>query len=329
VKEAVSAMSAVHWTNDQRQVNPMENSRISGDLPLRPAVWDKSWSQYKILGSSSPLAFEQKLLQIPPEQSAVLRSTCSIFVDVLRATTTLVAVAAAGCDGIFVDIKPKDRKFLFVPPFERGEWVYGGEQYGKPIQGATATGELVDGVIDNSPTSVHSEHLTGKLLRCFSTNGARALGVLSSAGFASVHALSFANVDVTIGSILDRQPNRIWFTCGGFYGCASLEDSIAAGMAISLLIALGFADLDDIDDEATAMLIQAQHFTEDGILRADLLQKVLAKKQVARLISAYGHAGDIPACVSGIGLADGLWLSMRSTVLAVEHTGVPFLVAQR
>ncbi len=300
----------------------------SGDLPLRPAVWEKSWSHYKILASCSPLAFDQKVLQVPPEQREVLRSTCSVFVDVLRATTTLVAVAAAGCQGIFVDIKPKDRKFRFVPPFERGEWVYGGEQYGKPIEGETVTGELVAGVIDNSPMSVRPEDLAGKSLRFFSTNGARALGALASTGFASVHAVSFANIEATIQSIMNRAPERMWFTCGGFYGCASLEDSVAAGMAINLSIASGFADLDEIDDEAMAMLIQAQHFMENGILQADRLQRVLANKQVARLIGAYEHAADIPACVSGIGLPDGLWLAMESTVLAVERTGIPFLVVE-
>ena len=76
-------------------------------------IWDKSLSHYKIFGSCSPATFEEKLLQVQKGNNddrvkdlKRLNNSAAIFVDVLRATTTLIAVGASGTKGIVVDKKP-------------------------------------------------------------------------------------------------------------------------------------------------------------------------------------------------------------------------------
>lgn len=300
-----------------------------GPTIVRPDVWGLSWRDFKIHGCSSPHAFGQKLLQVPQADPPVLRNAAAIFIDILRATTTFVAIAAAGCDGIYVDVKPKDRRFRFMPPLEGGTWVYGGEQYGHPILGETDSGELVEGIIDNSPLSVREKMFTGKSLRFFSSNGARALNSLASASFRSIHALSFANIDATVRSVIAQHPERVWVTCGGFHGAASLEDSVAAGFAIKRLLDVGFAGTDEIDDEAEAMLILALHFSDDTGLDEERLVERLGTKQVARLINPFGHINDVRACVRGEGLQHGMWDAMRNVSLVADTPNAPLLIAER
>jgi phosphosulfolactate phosphohydrolase-like enzyme len=187
----------------------------------------------------------------------------------------------------------------------------------------------VDGIIDNSPLSVSKSMFKGKYLRFFSSNGASALASLISAHFQSIHALSFANIDATVRSVLAKRPERVWVTCGGFYGSSSLEDSVAAGLAIQGLIDAGFAGADDIDDEAEAMRIQAIHFRNNTQIDAERLVSTLDSKQVSRLITPFGHKQDIRACVRGDGLEHGLWNAMISVSLVASAQCNSLLVPEQ
>lgn len=291
-----------------------------------PEIWGKSWRHFRVLGSHSPEAFTQKLAQVPKGQPHVLGNAAGVFIDILRATSTLVAIAAAGCEGIYVDRKPKDRVFQFVPPMSDGTWVYGGEQYGRPIRGETADGIAVDGIIDNSPVSVRRAMFDGLRLRFYSTNGAHALGVMGLAKFARVHAMTFANVGATATAVLARAPSRIWLVCGGFYGCASLEDAVAAGLLIEQLVLRGYTRSEELDDEAEIMLVLARQYREgSGGFGMERLMQTLETKQVARLIGEFGHLSDVRACVVGDGLQPGLWDAMTPVSLAASDSAVPYL----
>lgn len=278
-------------------------------------VWDESLSSYKILGSVSPATFRQKFKQVPDTNPPYLSSSGAVFVDILRATTTLVAVGAAGSKGIVVDKKPQDSIYSFTAPILPHEsWVFGGEFNGSPITGIDGCGERVVGVIDNSPRSVRRETFESKYLRFFSTNGADAFDALTPAMFASISALSFANIAVTAADLVERNPERVWLVCGGFYGGSSVEDTVAAGFLIKRLVEIGYATEDQLDDEAQEMVVHAKYFQHGReFLEQELLTR-LQQGQVFKLLDKRGHGGDVETCINGNEIPD-LWDSMRQTAL--------------
>ncbi|TDD28370.1 hypothetical protein E1218_07570 [Kribbella turkmenica] len=288
-------------------------------------VWQSALSKYKILGSQTPAGFTEKRSHVPDDDAAV---TSAIFADILRATTTLIAAAAAGCGGIYVDVKPT----LGVFPFERppnihdpGTWVFGGELNGRPVEGMDHEGHTVEGIIGNSPLSVVPKSFEGQLLRFFSTNGSRAFRELLVARLQDVYALSMANIDATVDAVLQKSPRRIWLACGGFYGSSSLEDSVACGLATSRLIELGFTDENGLDDEALHMLLLSRSFECAGKLDEVKLVSAMLKRQVPQLLDDIGRLEDVPACVSGNGMDAELWREMSRTTLALASQTEPYL----
>jgi phosphosulfolactate phosphohydrolase-like enzyme len=278
-------------------------------------AWSDALSSFKVFGSQTPEAFTHKRAHFP---NNVAGSTSAVFVDVLRASTTLLTVAAAGCNGIFVDVKPDDGRYLFAPPAglsERLHWIYGGELNGRPVDGTDSTGAPKKGVVGNSPLSIAPNSLEGKYLRFFSTNGSRALRSMSRAGLASTYAMSIANMRVTVEAILAENPARVWFVCGGFYGSVSLEDCVACGLAIQFLIDATYVHENELDDEAQAMLYTARQFSIYGKLNEHGLTERLRAGQVGRLLTQIGRDADIMAAVSGAGIPDSLQRRMAATHL--------------
>src|SRR5687768_3642599 len=100
-------------------------NHIGDNLMPNTLIWEKSLNHYRILGSCSPATFKQKLSQVP---KFMLQKSVAVFVDILRATTTLVAIGASGCKGIVVHKKPATGEYSFIAPFlPDEEWVFGGE----------------------------------------------------------------------------------------------------------------------------------------------------------------------------------------------------------
>lgn len=292
-------------------------------------IWDKSLSHYRIFGSCSPATFQQKLGQVQVGDDSRLRSSAAVFVDILRATTTLVAVGASGCKGIVVDKKPKKGDYKFVAPFFKNEkWVFGGELNGSPIVGIDSSGKELRGVIDNSPLTVKAPTFENKYLRFFSTNGAAAFDALSGAKFNSIFALSLANIEATAQALLAGGPDRIWLVGGGFYGGATIEDSVAAGILIKRLMQLGLATRKELDDEAETMRTHALYF-QDGkeILEAELLTR-LKSGQVSKLLTGLGHERDVIACINGTGMK-ATWSEMKSIALVCRDVKKRLLIPEK
>ncbi|WP_174186443.1 2-phosphosulfolactate phosphatase [Nocardia barduliensis] len=290
-------------------------------------VWRGSLSSFKIFGSLAPAAFDDKRQHFPHFDAS---ATSGVIVDVLRATTSLVAITGAGCRGVYVDVKPKTGDYPFIPPnplpIQPGEWIYGGELNGRPIRGVDADGNPIDGVIGNSPREVRPAAFEGKLLRFFSSNGSKAIQSMMHAGLKSAHVMCLANIESTVEAVLSYHPDRIWLSCGGFYGSGSMEDSIACGIAISDLIKRGFATEHEIDDDAQHMLMAARWYLREGCLATEELIAKLRNQQVGRLLTDIGHGGDIEAAVAGIGMQGRLWDDMAAVKLKLATNDHPFLV---
>ncbi len=145
-------------------------------------------------------------------------------------------------------------------------------------------------------------------------------------GMPVICAMSIANVEATVEYILSTAPDRVWLTCGGFYGAATLEDSVAAGLAIELLIERGYATEDQLDDEARSMLMQGRYFTSvEGILLKEELVQKLNLAQVGQLLIGVGRKDDIRAAITGEGIEEVVRDAMIATVLRVVPGHGPLL----
>lgn len=294
-------------------------------------VWDKSLAHYRIFGSCSPATFEEKLEQVQrAHESARIESSAAVFVDILRATTTLVAVGASGCRGIVLNKKPRKGAYKFIPPFfKKEDWVYGGELNGNPIVGIDAAGRELNGVLANSPIDANRSIFDRKYLRFFSTNGAAAFRALTRAKFSSIFALSLANIEATAQALLESNPNRIWIVGGGFYGGATIEDSVAAGFLTRRLIELRFVtNKEELDDEAETMRIHANYFQQGKeILDKELFNR-LRNGQVSRLLTGLGNAKDVRACITGSGM-EQTWMEMKTIALVCRDPKKGMLVPEK
>lgn len=269
---------------------------------------------FSINASGTPAAFEQKFKQITDKIN--LNETCIVFVDVLRATTTINAVLAVGCLGVQFLPRPSSRIYDMSPEHEEigGVWLVGGEENGAPIVG---------GVIGNSPITVDPKVFRNKFLRFYSTNGSQALKQATTAPVpAGIFLASLANTEVTVDAILAGGFRRVFVICGGFYQNYTIEDTVAAGRIIGRLAQKtkgGF----NFDDEARVMKMVAEGY---GFSDERLISELL-EGQVAKILERVGRLEDVRACITGEGI-DTLWRAMVCTAVTVKYHGsTPLLVS--
>ena len=154
-------------------------------------VWD-ALSAYRIFTSSTPTSFDRKMAHVP---MAYRLTVAAIMIDVLRATTTVHACLAAGSRGVVLSIKPTNGGYDLTPPCGgAADWIFGGEENGLPIPG---------GKVGNSPL-VERNILSGKYLKFYSTNGARALAAIDDANVGGIFLASLANIEVTVLDVVKR-----------------------------------------------------------------------------------------------------------------------------
>lgn len=259
-------------------------------------------SAFNTFCSATPEAFEAKVREIPPERMC---DTAIFLVDILRASTTLTAVGAAGVAAVKVEVKPTDGGDPFAtPPTDTEVWIGGGEENGRPIDGAA---------VGNSPLEVQPSQFLGAYLRFLSSNGARAGRAAERAGSRDIYITCMSNYQAAVAAAVARC-KRFMIACGGFYRSGTLEDTVCAGRIIEWLMRLGAASLDSLDDEALIALATARAYSDD-----EHLVRTLEGGQVGRLLSEIGRGEDIRAVVTGDGVHPLIRSRMASTVLRYDQ----------
>jgi phosphosulfolactate phosphohydrolase-like enzyme len=252
--------------------------------------------------SASPIAFEAKGPNLPGGGKKAV-----FIVDALRATATWTAIGAAKSRGIKIKIKAKDGARLPAPTFADEIWLIAGEWNGEPISG---------GVMGNSPTEVSTDRFCDRWVSFESTNGARAVEQAKNIPDSEIIIVCFQNIEAAIAVALKRGCDRYVVAAGGFYGSATLEDTVCAGRILKHLIAIAALSPDDLDDEARIALATADAFADDTKLLA-----TLKESQVARLLREVGREDDVDAVINGMGVDEQIWVRMKSTVLRYHDYG--------
>lgn len=162
----------------------------------------------------------------------MLAGRVAVVVDVLRATTTMVAALAAGCDAIVPCLEIDDAKRT-AAKLNATRVILGGERGGEPVPGFD---------LGNSPLEYTAAACKGATLVMTTTNGTRA--ALRAAEAARVLIGAFANYSAVCEQLrLDSRPVTI--VCAGERGEPSLEDTVFAGALVDYLCDSGDASLDD------------------------------------------------------------------------------------
>ena len=142
---------------------------------------------------------------------------CAIAVDVLRATTTMATVLAAGGEAVqvFSDLEQLIKVSDQWPAEKR---LRAGERGGAKVAGFD---------MGNSPLDCTPEQVQGRRLFISTTNGTRALERVQNAR--TVLAVAFVNRKAAVDYVLTQQPETVWIVGSGWEGSFSLEDTACAG----------------------------------------------------------------------------------------------------
>lgn len=149
---------------------------------------------------------------------------CAIATDVLRATTTMATVLAAGGEAVQV-FSDLDKLMQVSENWQADKRLRAGERGGGKVEGFD---------MGNSPLDCTPERVQGRRLFISTTNGTRALQRIEAASI--VLAAAFVNRAAVVEYVLKKQPETVWIVGSGWEGSFSLEDTACAGaLAHSLL----------------------------------------------------------------------------------------------
>jgi 2-phosphosulfolactate phosphatase len=212
----------------------------------------------------------------PDDPGAIaLDGQVAIVVDVLRATTSVVAACAAGCLGV-VPASDEQTALIVAGRFSRAEVLLAGERGGDPIPGFD---------LGNSPLEYTADRVAGRTIILTTTNGT---ATMTRAGLARAGAIAaLTNVRAAADWALD-QGGDITVLCAGDDGALSLEDAVCAGLLAERLR----TQMSDVELSAAAEL--ACHLGGYYARRVDDIR--IHSRWARRLAKA--RAADVDACLA-------------------------------
>ncbi|MDZ8264501.1 2-phosphosulfolactate phosphatase family protein [Nostoc sp. ChiQUE01b] len=142
---------------------------------------------------------------------------CAIAVDVLRATSTIATVLAAGGEAVQV-FSDLDRLIEVSEKWPAEKRLRAGERGGAKVAGFE---------LGNSPLDCTPELVQGRRLFISTTNGTRALQRVQDSP--NLLAAALINRAAVVQFLLELQPETVWIVGSGWEGSFSLEDTVCAG----------------------------------------------------------------------------------------------------
>jgi len=211
-----------------------------------------------------------------------LADTMCVVIDVLRATSTMVA-ALANRATAFIPVEEISEAIALRR--DRPDVLLAGERNGLRITGALANGIEFD--FGNSPREFIPEKVAGRTIISTTTNGTRALRACSSAE--TVVIGSFLNFSATVDLVVLRKPRRLLIVCAGTGDGAALEDTLAAGALCQAIIATS-ASWRMFDSAEIALRAYLQ-------VQSHLLEVVQSSQNGRRLLASAGLREDVGFCL--------------------------------
>ncbi len=174
---------------------------------------------------------------------------CAIAVDVLRATSTIATVLAAGGEAVQV-FSDLDQLIEVSEKWPSEKRLRAGERGGAKVPGFE---------LGNSPLDCTPELVQGRRLFISTTNGTRALQRVQDSP--NLLAAALINRAAVVQFLQELQPETVWIVGSGWEGSFSLEDTVCAGaIAHSLLqqTKLSLEELAGNDEVVGAIALYSQ-----------------------------------------------------------------------
>src|SRR5438034_4122145 len=227
-----------------------------------------------------------EVLFSPAESSALaqrdLGRTACVVLDILRATTSMMAALANGAKAI---IPAEEIPEALALKQQQPEVLLAGEREGVRIRAEQTGG--IDFDFGNSPREFLPEKVRGKTIAMTTTNGTRALRACARAD--TVLIGSFLNLRAIVNWIRRELPPHLILVCGGTHDQAALEDTLAAGALCERLWPY-YASGHVADSAEIARRIYP-------LLQADLLGAMKHSRNGQRLLNHPELRGDVYFCV--------------------------------
>jgi len=203
-----------------------------------------------------------------------LSGVTAIVLDVVRASTTIVAALAGGARAVRPVATPEDARALG----RRGDAepvLIGGERDGSPPPGFDR---------GNSPAEYTPDRVRGRTVVFTTTNGTRALLALQGARRVAVGG--FVNA-AAVARWAAAEPGDVLLVCAGEKGRFCLEDAVCAGLLVSRLT----GPERPLTDAARAARVLWERYRDD-------LGAMLRDAAWAQALVAQGRGADLPLCTA-------------------------------
>jgi 2-phosphosulfolactate phosphatase len=219
------------------------------------------------------------LIDVAPTAEALnpsqLRASTVLVVDVLRASTTMIAALANGCAAIVpvADAEEARRRARSLPG---ASVLVAGERRGQAIPGFH---------LGNSPLEFTPDRVRDTIVVFTTSNGTRALLAARGAPAVGVGAL----VNLSAAAAWARAGRRdVTVLCAGQRGAVSLEDHVCAGLLVERLLR------EEPGASATATAVEALRV---GRQYGHDLAQLAEASPWARHLARVGRAADVAACL--------------------------------
>lgn len=208
--------------------------------------------------------------------AAPLADAGVLVVDVLRASTTIIAALANGCRAV-IPVADPDQARARAAALAPGTALVAGERRGEPLEGFD---------LGNSPLEFTAERVRGKTIVLTTSNGTRALLAARPAPAVAVAGI----VNLTAAAAWAASTGRdVAILCAGERGRVSLEDEVCAGLLAGALSAAGGPV--EMSPAAEAAWRRAKPYRDDpGRLARD--------SSWARHLASRGRGADVAACLA-------------------------------
>ena len=203
-----------------------------------------------------------------------LAGVTAIVLDVVRASTTIVAALAGGAHAVVPVSSPEEARAR-GRAWTAGPVLIGGERGGNPPPGFDC---------GNSPAEYTPERVAGRTVIFTTTNGTRAL--LAVGGARRISVGGFVNA-AAVTRWTDAEPGDVLLVCAGERGRFCLEDAVCAGLLVSRL--------EREDGELTDAARAARTLWDRY---AGNLEGMLADATWAKALTAQGRGADLPLCIA-------------------------------
>lgn len=208
------------------------------------------------------------------DRESVTGSTV-LVVDVLRASTTMIAALGNGCAAIVPVADPVEAR-LRGNAMGAGALV-AGERKGRMIEGFD---------LGNSPLDVTAERVSGKTLVFTTSNGTRAL--LAARTAAAVGIAGLVNLSAAVAWAY-AAARDVTVLCSGDGGRVSLEDHACAGLLIDGLL---------LNEPGAMLTDSARDALEVGRGYGKAVARLAHDSPWARHLALAGGGADVTACLA-------------------------------